>query len=150
MNCPLFLSILWLYLISSLTLAQESPSESVAPIECSFSCPPVDLKDGVLVKRPRAIGYNSHYSIFECIYLSKSAKHAEHTCSYWKLYGEKILGSVDDNCPQKAIPCPNLSQGERIDPSNPPLFSNQEKPELAPWFESGRYPLWLKEHHRGG
>ncbi|KAF9051557.1 hypothetical protein BJ165DRAFT_1524487 [Panaeolus papilionaceus] len=146
-----FLWIVWFFLLVSVSHSQEAPSEPVAPIDCTFSCPPTDLQGGVLVKRPNAIGFNSHYSIFECVYLLKSAEPTptEHTCSYWKEYGEQILGSIGDNCSPKAVPCPNLAEGQHIDTANPPLFSHQEKAEVLPWFDSIRYPLWLKEHHRG-
>ena len=49
-------------LIPCMVMAQDEAQSS-----CSFSCPTTDKLSQPLVKRPHAIGYESFYSIFECM-----------------------------------------------------------------------------------
>ncbi|KAF8153435.1 hypothetical protein B0H34DRAFT_625906, partial [Crassisporium funariophilum] len=120
---------------------------------CTFSCPPTDMRERTLVKQPHAIGFDSFYSIFECIYMSPAQKPVQHTCSYLKTTGLQILGSINDNCHPTAIPCADptsISTGTDSDvaasPNGKALFSNEDKEYLLPWVENGRYLLFLKEH----
>ncbi|KAF9031046.1 hypothetical protein BJ165DRAFT_1519287 [Panaeolus papilionaceus] len=128
-------------LLSSLflpALAQDFFSSS--PAACTFSCPTEDLNGLALAKRPYVVGFNSTYSIFECVFHSASSPHPEHKCSYYKPTGNHMLGYKDDGCPPTAVVC---------DDDNPtPSFSNFPKDEVPPWFEVDRSLLYLKEHHR--
>jgi hypothetical protein len=44
----------------------QGTSDAPATKSCTFSCPAVDSLSRPLVQRPHVIGFNSHYSIFEC------------------------------------------------------------------------------------
>ncbi|KAF8815493.1 hypothetical protein BYT27DRAFT_7079884 [Phlegmacium glaucopus] len=133
-----------LALLPCIVIAQDQDN---AKSPCSFSCPTTDKLSQPLVKRPHAIGFESFYSIFECIYLSSNSNLPEHTCSYYKDSGLQALGSPGDHCIPTAATCPTLA-GESAE-SKPPLFSSQDKDEVPSWVEAGRYHLYLKEHHRG-
>lgn len=58
-------------LVSGLTflisVLAQGPSAPVTTTSCTFSCPVVDSLPRPLVHRPNVIGFNSHYSIFECV-----------------------------------------------------------------------------------
>ena len=45
---------------------------AAAKSTCSFSCPPTDKLSQSLVKRPHAVGFDSFYSIFECMWVTKT------------------------------------------------------------------------------
>ncbi|CAA7263454.1 unnamed protein product [Cyclocybe aegerita] len=131
-------------------LAQETTTPKAE--SCTYSCPEVDSSHRPLVKRPFSAGPNSFYTIFECTYYSYVATLQEHTCSYNKHSGFLAIGGAGDECPPKAVACPQggSSPPQAIsdsEPEQPPLFSKQEKDEVPAWIEMGRYLLWLKEHH---
>ena len=42
-------------------------AQDISKTPCSFSCPSTDKRSQPLVKRPHTIGFESFYSIFECM-----------------------------------------------------------------------------------
>ena len=95
----LFISLL--FILPCLVAAAKST--------CSFSCPPTDKLSQSLVKRPHAVGFDSFYSIFECMwvtngviyfskfwpihwirYLSSNPDLPDPTCSYYKVCGRFV------------------------------------------------------------
>ncbi|KAF9556628.1 hypothetical protein CPC08DRAFT_90696 [Agrocybe pediades] len=145
-------------LLSSV-VAQNSPTTSKTP--CLFSCPLAnDNPSGSwpLVKRAGAVGWDSYYTIFECVYSIPSSKSdlpiSEWKCSYDKRTGLQSLAASNDYCPPKALPCPSSSpsspvQSGETSREDEPQFSNIEKVEVMPWVENGRFLLYLMEHHPG-
>jgi len=136
------LSLILSVILPCIVIAQD---EAKSGTTCSFSCPATDKLSQPLVKRPYAVGFESFYSIFECIYQSSDSNLPGHihTCSYYKDSGLQALGSLDDHCIPTAVAC------STSDEAGPPLFSSQDKDEVPPWVDAGRYHLYLKEHHRG-
>jgi len=122
-------------------------AQDIVKTPCSFSCPTMDKLSQPLVKRPYAIGFESFYSIFECKYLSSNEDLPYPTCSYYKDSGLQALGSLHDHCIPNAVPCSDSAQESTE--TDPPSFSNQDKDEVPPWVETGRYLVYLKENHRG-
>ncbi|KIM36226.1 hypothetical protein M413DRAFT_31825 [Hebeloma cylindrosporum] len=144
-------------LVSGLSLLvsvlAQGPTDSPVPASCTFSCPAVDSVSRPLVKRPHAVGFNSHYSIFECAYHTRGEpRDFERKCSYYKETGLKALSATDDDCPPNAVPCPEAhstsAAGLGRPPTRNPMFSNFEKDEVPSWVVGGRYLLYLKEHNR--
>jgi len=129
-----------------------SPSSSSSSIEaqCKFSCPPRNTLSWSLVKRKHAVGWDSYYTLFECVYAvpekDSDLSISEWKCSYDKRTGHQTLSAAGDNCPPEAIPCPSFSAGQDIAQAQMPMFSNFAKDEIPPWVENGRFLLWLKEH----
>ncbi|KDR70745.1 hypothetical protein GALMADRAFT_75998 [Galerina marginata CBS 339.88] len=137
--------------VSFFAFAQDAADGSSIP-SCTFSCPETNSLSWSLVKRPHTIGFNTYYSIFECVYStpSVSTTRSEHKCSYYKHTGSQALGAAGDNCPPNAIPCSQPSSPEAAgEAATTPLFSHQDNEELPAWVESGRYLLYLQEHHSG-
>ncbi|EDR01529.1 ectomycorrhiza-regulated small secreted protein [Laccaria bicolor S238N-H82] len=131
-----------LFPLCCLAHPQESPPPVVTTTTCSYSCPPNDYSGFRLISKVDAIGYDSAYSIFECVYRDEvvgGVKKAQ-TCSYHKNSGLRALSSqAIPSCPTQALPCMAGSQ---------PVFSNMDgkTPETPPWVESGRFLLWKKEN----
>ncbi|KAF8159010.1 hypothetical protein BJ912DRAFT_1050219 [Pholiota molesta] len=138
------ISTLGLLCLSSVVLPSLSlPQGTIAYTEslnCTFSCPEADIFSLPLVRRPNAVGYDSFYSIFQCIYLTPGEQSPTHKCTYDKASGKQRLSYIGDGCPPTAVPC--LKEGN----ARPPMFSNQEKDEVPPWVEGARYLMYLKEH----
>ncbi|PPR05342.1 hypothetical protein CVT26_011605 [Gymnopilus dilepis] len=161
--CVLVLSILLVVLPPALAQSEGNPATSSAS-QCLFSCPELDLQSWPLVKRPWTIGWDSYYSIFECVYAIRrpnpTPELTEHKCSYdknlptQKQSGLQRLAAAGDNCPPQAVPCPPTGssepQGDGLDAASEalhaPKFSNQESDETPPWVENGRFLLWMSEH----
>ncbi|KAF8965729.1 hypothetical protein BDZ97DRAFT_1757015 [Flammula alnicola] len=138
--------------------AQDTAVGDELPLSCTFSCPEANAASLPLVNRPHAIGYESFYSVFECIYATPNSQSSENKCSYYKVQaptwihvldgsqrhlqtsGLQALDSEGDNCLPNAVPCSGREN------SKPPMFSGESKEEIAPWVEGGRSLLYLKEH----
>ena len=58
-----------LFPLCCLARPQESPPPVVTTTTCSYSCPPNDNSGFRLISKVDAIGYDSAYSIFECVYV---------------------------------------------------------------------------------
>ncbi|KAF8876976.1 hypothetical protein CPB84DRAFT_379267 [Gymnopilus junonius] len=159
----LLLNVGLLFVGLSPALAQSEEgggSGAAAASTCLFSCPESDASSWPLVKRPHTIGWESYYSIFECVYsipkTNPSQELHEHKCSYGKQSGIQRLRVANDNCPPRAIQCPQPrlydpedDEGEdHVEPPlNKPKFSNLDAEEVPPWVDNGRYLLFLSEHH---
>ncbi|KIK06064.1 hypothetical protein K443DRAFT_308228 [Laccaria amethystina LaAM-08-1] len=131
-----------LFPLSCLAHPQEPPPPLVTTTTSSYSCPPNDYSGFRLISKVDAIGYDSAYSIFECVYRIEMLGVVERvqTCSYYKNSGLRALSSQAlPSCPTQALPCMAGSQ---------PLFSKVDSniPETPPWVESGRFLLWKKEN----
>ncbi|KAH9474363.1 hypothetical protein JR316_0012821 [Psilocybe cubensis] len=121
---------------------------------CTFSCPPENLASWKLVKRPFALGFDTFYTIFDCVYATLHPTPddivSERKCSYNKHTGSQALEAAGDNCPPQAIPCPDPpspdSDAQSTQAHQEPLFSNIKGEEVLPWVEGGRYLLYLSEH----
>ncbi|KAF4611269.1 hypothetical protein D9613_006625 [Agrocybe pediades] len=142
------LTILSFFILSLLCLAQDSPKPPSSP--CQYSCPLFNTlrsNPWPLVKREGAIGWDSHYTIFDCVYAVPSSQSdlaiSEWKCSYDKRTGLQALAAAGDNCPPRALQCPSSSDPHAAEPQ----FSHMENVEVLPWVENGRFLLYLMEHH---
>jgi len=114
------------------------PLATFAQVTCEYSCPEKDLNELSLATDSSAIGYESSYSIFECIYsIVENSKENKHTCNYYKNNGEKAIGHANDACPPQGVKCSEVGT---------PRFSAQGKYEVPPWIETGRYSRYLIAH----
>ena len=62
-----FIQLLVSVLTLLISVLAQGPSGALVATSCTFSCPAVDSLSRPLVQRPHVIGFNSHYSIFECV-----------------------------------------------------------------------------------
>ncbi|KAF8635736.1 hypothetical protein AX15_000352 [Amanita polypyramis BW_CC] len=109
-----------------------------AQVTCEYSCPEKDQTGWELTTSTTAIGYESSYSIFECIYSKMvNDERTQHTCNYYKKDGGHAIGYVRDACPPQAVKCADV---------NTPRFSAQGKYETPAWIEQGRYMRYLMVH----
>ena len=69
---PSSMLVLHYFLVSFLLFFQTSLSQTT---ECTYFCPPEDELGQTLLKQPLAIPYQSHYSIFECVYVQVCLMH---------------------------------------------------------------------------
>ena len=84
----LLASFLVFFFLPIFILAQET---SVSK-QCLFSCPLTNANPTnpwPLVKRTHAIGWDSHYTIFECVYAVPSS-HSDLSISEWKCAYDKV------------------------------------------------------------
>jgi hypothetical protein len=124
-----------------LALLTLLPAIVTAQAPCAYSCHENDLNGMPLTTTPTALGWESAYSVFECVY-SKLEDHKlnQHKCSYYKNTGNQAIGYFDDGCPTKAVECSSVDT---------PKFSAQGKYETPPWIERERYLAYLMGHPAG-
>ncbi|KAK2460705.1 hypothetical protein APHAL10511_007175 [Amanita phalloides] len=118
-------------IIAFLTLL---PVLLAAQTTCEYSCPEKDQKEWGLLSEPTAIGPDSVYSIFECVYTNTENVH---TCTYYKDIGEQAEGYAGNACPPQAVRCVDVDI---------PRFSGQEEYQAPPWVSDGRWMRHLMAH----
>ncbi|KAM6501027.1 ectomycorrhiza-regulated small secreted protein [Amanita muscaria] len=134
---PTIWAILALITLLPVALAAADP-----PSPCEYSCPGKNQNEWELWNTPTALGWDSAYSIFECMYSTiENHKQNKRTCSYYKTNGKQALGYAGDACPPQAIECSTVET---------PLFSTQGKYETPPWVEHGRELAHLMGHPIAG
>jgi len=74
-----------LFPLCCLANPQEPPPPLVTTTTCSYSCPPNDYSGFRLISKVDAIGYDSAYSIFECVYVLFGLFHLQKSHLLWTL-----------------------------------------------------------------